>query len=201
MTNLTEKYLACMNFDHYGGVNHINEEEWRALEQIRKTLGLPFPMEVMRRIDIDRNGATWFYDYPYLILPPEKWRLFLCDCAERVLLAFEKEHPGDERPRKAIEVARRYARDEATDEEIEEAKEEAYKSSIEVTEKQISEPKWRGKHSTWNAAGAAGGAADSPMYSVIYDVITHAGYASGDIDEELKWQIERLCAYVGGEAS
>ena len=45
-------------------------------------------------------------------------RLFACDCAERVLSIFERERPGDLRPRKAIETARRYATGDATDEEL-----------------------------------------------------------------------------------
>ena len=36
-------------------------------------------------------------------------RLFAADCAERVLPAFEKAVPGDDRPRRAIEAARAYA--------------------------------------------------------------------------------------------
>jgi len=44
-------------------------------------------------------------------------RLFAADCAEHVLPIFEKAHPGDDRPRKAIEVARRFAHDEATPQE------------------------------------------------------------------------------------
>ena len=45
-------------------------------------------------------------------------RLFAADCAERVLPVFEREVPGDDRPRLAIEVARRSAGGDATDEEL-----------------------------------------------------------------------------------
>ena len=45
-------------------------------------------------------------------------RLCACDCAERVLPIFEREHPADDRPRKAVEVARRFANGEATQEEL-----------------------------------------------------------------------------------
>ena len=48
-------------------------------------------------------------------------RLFACDCAERVLPIFEEKHPNDNRPRNAIEVARRYANGEATKEELDAA--------------------------------------------------------------------------------
>lgn len=36
-------------------------------------------------------------------------RHFAADCAERVLPIFEKHHPGDDRPRKAVEAARAFA--------------------------------------------------------------------------------------------
>lgn len=42
-------------------------------------------------------------------------RLFAADCAERVLPVFEKHVPGDDRPRKAIEATRSYARGEIDD--------------------------------------------------------------------------------------
>lgn len=41
-------------------------------------------------------------------------RLFACDCAERVLYLYEREYPGDNRPRRAIQVARDHACDRAT---------------------------------------------------------------------------------------
>jgi hypothetical protein len=47
-------------------------------------------------------------------------RLFACDCAESVLPLFEEKYPEDKRPRRAIEVARRFAVGEATLEELKE---------------------------------------------------------------------------------
>ena len=41
-------------------------------------------------------------------------RLFAADCAERVLPLFESACPGDDRPRRAIEVARAFAEGRAT---------------------------------------------------------------------------------------
>ena len=45
-------------------------------------------------------------------------RLFACDCAEHVLHLYEEKYPDDDRPRKAIEVSRRYADGEATSDEL-----------------------------------------------------------------------------------
>lgn len=47
-----------------------------------------------------------------LLLPhltPHQQALWAADCAERVLHLFEAARPGDNRPRLAIEAARRYA--------------------------------------------------------------------------------------------
>ncbi len=44
-------------------------------------------------------------------------RLFACDCAEMVLPIYEHKYPGDDRPRKAIEVIRLYANGKATEDE------------------------------------------------------------------------------------
>ena len=44
-------------------------------------------------------------------------RLFACECAERVLPIFERKYPNDNRPRRAIEVARLFADGKATQED------------------------------------------------------------------------------------
>ena len=51
------------------------------------------------------------------LLTDKQRRHFACDCAEAVLPIFENQCPNDDRPRKAIEVARRFANGKATDEE------------------------------------------------------------------------------------
>ena len=48
----------------------------------------------------------------------ENLRLFACDVARDVLPLFESHSPGDDRPRRAIEVARRYATGHATAAEL-----------------------------------------------------------------------------------
>ena len=48
-------------------------------------------------------------------------RLFAADCAERVLHLYEDKYPGDDRPRKAIEAARMFARLEISPEEAQAA--------------------------------------------------------------------------------
>ena len=52
-------------------------------------------------------------------------RLFAADCAERVLPIYESRHPDDDRPKRAIEVARLFANGEATREELDAARDAA----------------------------------------------------------------------------
>ena len=56
----------------------------------------------------------------------KKARLFAADCAERVLHIFEEKYPDDDRPRKAIEAARKFAYGEISREELDAARDAAY---------------------------------------------------------------------------
>ena len=58
---------------------------------------------VVREARLTRRYETW---------SETTARLFAADCAERVLPIFERERPDDDRPRKAIEAARAFARGE-----------------------------------------------------------------------------------------
>ena len=76
-------------------------------------------------------------------------RELACDFAERVLPIYEKANPGDDRPRIAIETARKYARGEATLEELNAAYAAAYAAAD-------------------AAADAADAAADAAAYAAAY---------------------------------
>ena len=60
-----------------------------------------------RLITVRRGGTLSDDDHRLLA----RWA---ADCAEHVLILFEAERPGDDRPRRAIELARVWARGEAT---------------------------------------------------------------------------------------
>ncbi len=94
-------------------------------------------------------------------------RLLACDFAERVLDNFEKKHPGNDRPRKAIEVARKYANGEATLNEI-----EAAYSAADIA--------------AW-AAYSAAWAADSAAYRAAYSAADIAAYSAADIAYSAAW--------------
>jgi len=121
-------------------------------------------------------------------------RLFACDCAERVLPIFEAAYPDDKRPRRAIEVARRFVAGDATKEEMVAARGAARDSA------------WAVVAAAWTASAAArasGGAAwDDREAARAARVAARAARdaAWDDWDAERDWQEKRLRAYLRGEA-
>jgi hypothetical protein len=102
-------------------------------------------------------------------------RLFACDCAEHVLPIFEKVSPGDNRPRKAVEMARLFAEGRVTKEELAAAGEAAWAAraagaaageAARAAGAAAGEAAWAagaaGEAAAWaaGAAGAAAGAAE-----------------------------------------
>ena len=93
----------------------------------------------------------------HLIRKVDAWnertaRLFACDCAEAVLHLHEEKYPGDDRPRMAIETARRYARGEATTKELAAARDAAWDAAWAATWAAARDATWA---ATWDAARAA----------------------------------------------
>ena len=71
-------------------------------------------------------------------------RLFACWCVEEVLPIYEKEYPNDNRPRSAIEVAKRYANGKATKDELYAARDAARDAAWDAA-----------RDAAWDAARAA----------------------------------------------
>jgi hypothetical protein len=98
-------------------------------------------------------------------------RIFACDCGERVLPLFEAKHPGDDRPRRAIEVARRFADGDATMAEMQDAQYAAWAAWA-------SWAAW----AAWDAAGyagyAAGNAAGEAAQYAAQSAARDTGYVS-----------------------
>ena len=113
-------------------------------------------------------------------------RLYAADCAERVVSLYEKYHPTDTRPRKAIQAARDFANGKITAEEL--------KTSADAS----------------NAAANAAAAANSAAYAANSANAAHyansAAYAANSANAasaaaansaaERKWQSERLRYYL-----
>jgi hypothetical protein len=101
-------------------------------------------------------------------------RLFACDCAERAIKYVPE---GEERPRQAVEVARRYANGEATSDEL--------KAAMAVAWAAV-------RYSSRGAARAAAWAAAVAAVAAAWGGWASAWYA------ECEWQIERAIEYLEG---
>ena len=123
-------------------------------------------------------------------------RHFACDCAERVLPVFEREQPGDERPRQAIAVARRFADGEATREELD----AAWAAARAAARDAAMDATWA---ASWDGAGAAARAAAravarDAVWSAAWSAAWSASRAAA-WDAERQWQIAHLCEMLGIE--
>jgi len=104
-------------------------------------------------------------------------RLFACDCSEHVLslFGFGAVYSDDERPRKAIEVARRFANGEATQDEL---------TVAEAAVRDAARDAGVAVRSSWVVAEAA---------AVVAAKATTRAAAR---DAESKWQTQRLLEYL-----
>ena len=88
---------------HKGGLRKWGKDTPFGLDEVLEVCGL--------------NDALWCLQIVTESADREI-RLFACDCAERVLPLYEKQYPNDKRPRRAIEMARKFANRQATQDEL-----------------------------------------------------------------------------------
>ena len=116
-------------------------------------------------------------------------RLFACDCAEHVLYLYERDYPDDNRPRHAIEVARRYANGEATVQELTAAwaaAAGAARAAAGDAAGAARAARDAAGDAAWAAAGDAAGAARAAR-----DAAGDAAWAA-----EREWQAAKLAEYL-----
>jgi len=119
--------------------------------------------------DSDGSGKTAFAQARLIRqvrISEQDLRLFAADCAEHVLPIWEKQYPKDDRPAKAIEAARQFARGE-----IDAAARDAARAAA-----------WAAGDAARAAGGGAGEAAGA------------AAGAAGDAERH--WQAETLRGYM-----
>lgn len=127
-------------------------------------------------------------------------RLFACNCAEHVLLLFEKARPDDRRPRQAIETARKFANGEATAKQLAAAN-DAARDAVGFT-RAWTAVEW----AAWATVGAAdsdavGSTASNAAREAASDAAGKAAGATAWYAEH-DWQTARLMEYLGmSEAS
>lgn len=101
------------------------EESWlELLKSLNKTKADSEPLELTYILEtLGIADAIWALRS--LEGKGKEIRLFAADCAESVLHIFEKEHPDDDRPRKAILAARDYANGFISSQELKAARDAA----------------------------------------------------------------------------
>lgn len=164
------------------------------------------PAEVAEGVEVIEEANKVVVRGPVRRLAPlatwneKSQRLWACDCAERVLYLYEQRHPGDDRPRRAIEVARRYARGEATTEELGTARVAARAAAYLAA--------FAAAFADYTAAFAAVCSTDYFPLShdtafaaaLAADLAAAAGAVAADARERT-WQTERLWQYLNGEVA
>lgn len=117
-------------------------------------------------------------------------RHFAADCAERVLPIFEKHHPGDDRPRKAVEAARAFADGLITEKELAAARAATWAA--------WAAPGDAAGDAARDAARAAGDAARAAAWAAA-GAAARATWAAGNAAwaaagaAERDWQAKHLC--------
>jgi hypothetical protein len=191
MPDFTAAYEALLSFDDDGDVclTSTAEDQWRALDELRRAWGAPL-LERLLRLERSDGGSAWLYHHAVFLLGESGARLYAADCAERVLHLYEAAHPNDPRPRRAIEAARAYVRGEATAEDL--AAAEAAAEAAAGTAAAISaiSARFAAGAVAW-AAGTVAWATGAAAISARAAVRTARAAAT-----EYSWQIDHLVACV-----
>jgi hypothetical protein len=103
-------------------------------------------------------------------------RELACDYAESVIGFYESKFPGDDRPRNAIRVARRFARGDATRDELSDAWSAAWSAADAALS--AANDAWSAADAAWSAADAAWSAADSALSAA--DAVWSAAWSAAN---------------------
>jgi MoxR-like ATPase len=113
-------------------------------------------------------------------------RELACDYAESVIGYYEREFPGDDRPRNAIRVARRFARGDATRDELSAALSAA--DAARSAARSAADAAWSAADAARSAARSAADAAWSAANAAWSATLSAAGRAAWN--EQMEKQIE-----------
>ena len=159
-----------------------------------KKYGLDTPIPLDKILEVcGLNDTLWTLG---IVLEPadREIRLFVCDCVERVLPLFEKKYPDDNRPRQAIETARKFANGQANKVELAVADAAAWAAARDaaLAARDVGDVAWAAARAAAKAAARDAG-----------DVACDAGAAARDVagagarDAEREWQREKLLEMLG----
>lgn len=118
-------------------------------------------LDVLKRDDIRARDRLWVV-LRREMLDEKTMQLFSCYAARSVLDIYERDHPGDSRPRTAIDIAERYANGNATYAEMRGARNDAWYvaryTDWFLAWYAVNDGAWEAANSAaWNAANDASG--------------------------------------------
>jgi hypothetical protein len=129
-----------------------------------------------------------------------------CLCAERVLPEFEKKYPKDDRPRKAIETARKVAAGELPSSAYAAASSAAYAAAASAAYAAASSAAYAAAYASSAYAAASSAAAASAAayaanaaYDAANDAANAAAYADAARQQEQGWQGQKLLELLAAQ--
>lgn len=108
--------------------------------------------------------------------------LWAVECAEHVLPDFENKHPGDDRPRKALETVHRWVNGESKTSEVRKVAFASHAAARDATSPEAI--------AAARSAGHAAATAHAPGHAI--HAASYAIKASGDPMAEREWQLHKL---------
>jgi hypothetical protein len=156
---LTTSYrLAC----EYDACTNEMRKLVRHFRKNQKDYGHDTPVPLATVLEVcGLNAAIWALRCVHPDQRAERdrvARLFAADCAASVLHLFERERPGDDRPRRAIETVRRFAFGQATREELASARAAAGDAAGDAAGAAARDAAWSAaRDAAWSAARDAAG--------------------------------------------
>lgn len=169
---------------HLGGVKAYGRDRPIPVEQVLDVCGLADALWALSAIGARRVLHLW-----------------ACDCAERVLPIFEACCPDDRRPREAIRVSRLYASGLASEREMADATHAAIIAADAAED--VAASAWHAARAAVRCAEAEWADAELAVSCAADCAAWHAAdcaTTATDRDAEHAWQVERLRAYLRGEA-
>lgn len=137
------------------------------------------PLEILS-LDIPAEDRLWVV-LRSEVLGVRDLRLVVCGIAERAIPLFEARFPGDDRPRRAVSIARRFARGEASADELD-AVRAATKDVAFAAARAAAGAAWDVQAAAWAAARAAAkAAAEDTTKDAAWDAADAAADAVGRV--------------------
>jgi hypothetical protein len=200
-----DRYMDCLTFQIFGAISDVDTARWRQLNELRASVGAPFPAGVAR---LTRQSAptplplhshdpvsAWTYGGLHKLLGDGPTRVFACECALRVLPLWEARHPRDHRPRHAVDVALRFAWGEVAVEELSKANGAAFRSFLPGVLPTTSVGAIYNLHPVlWATDPAPTGSVE--RLSMLRATTDTAARLAPDYAAERRWQTERAARYI-----